>query len=404
MKSYIFSGALACAMLAGSVFAEKADKKVSNGSDPVMDSFKEMAMQFAEDKEQERELFVYHCKNIQGETLRDVLENFISPVGMLSDSEESDAVVILDEASNIPILKKIAEDLDKEVEQVLVGARIVEIYMNDGYEKEIALSYQQFNNIDKIGKSGASTDFADKLTSALVPSAPALGSAGFISYDAADQELLSGFLSFLESNGKAQVLSSPNLILRRGVSGNILSGEDIPINELTITSSGNNYSTEYKSIGIKLQVEPKMIIDDSVRLSVSPEVSNITRYETTGAGEKVPVIAIRNASTELTIKDGQMVSIGGLLREEARETKSRVPILGSIPLLGTLFRSTNTDNIQSQLVIFLTAKVLDENDMHSTIIDSPNLGSDIAEEVKIIEESMNKFETDIIRDIKKAVE
>ena len=233
-----------------------------------------------------------------------------------------------------------------------------------------------------------------------------IGNAGFVSYDPNEQNLLSGFLNFLESDGKAQVLSSPNLILRRGVSGNILSGEDIPINELTITSSGGeNYSTDYKSIGIKLQVEPKMVIGDSVRLSVSPEVSNITRYEILQAQmSKVPVIAIRNASTELTIKDGQMISIGGLLREEARETNSRVPILGSIPLLGTLFRSTTTENIQSQLVIFLTTKVLEDSDLNSTIIDSPNLGADVAEEVKIIEDSMNKFDTDIIRDIKKAVE
>ena len=164
MKSYIFSGALACAMVAGSV---SANESVDKGEKCIKFFLKRWRCSFHKRKKRAESCLFITAKNIQGETLRDALENFISPVGMLSDSEESDAVVILDESKNIPILKKIAEELDKPVEQVLVGARVVEIYMNEGYEKEIALSYQRFSK-DITAADG----FAEKLAGALVPSAP----------------------------------------------------------------------------------------------------------------------------------------------------------------------------------------------------------------------------------------
>lgn len=399
MKQSFISGMLVCSLLAGGAWAQGEP----NGPDRVMDSFKELAMQFSEEEQEHRELFVHTCRYIKGETLRRALDNFISPIGMLADCEEADKVVVYDEQTNIPVLRTIAEELDQPVEQVLVGARVVEFTIDSGYEKELALQYQKFVDINEIG-DGASTAFADKLTDALVPSAPTLGSAGYMSYDAEDQDLLSGFLRFLESNGKSQILSSPNLILRRGVSGNILTGEDIPIVESSISSGTTSYSTKYKSVGVKLRVTPLMIAGDSVRMEVSPEVSNITRYEETQSGVSSPVIAVRNASTELVMKDGQLVSIGGLLREEKIENRSRVPILGSIPLLGTLFRSTELDSVRSQLVIFLNAKILRDEDMTASLIQPASLSEELQGEINALDESMQQEDRSLSNDVKKLFE
>lgn len=401
MKPLVISGVLAMSVLASGAWAQDS----ADDSDRVMDSFKQMALQFSEPEKETRDLFIHTCRYIQGETLRRALDNFISPVGMLADCDEADKVVVYDDKVTIPILQKIAEELDQPVPQVLIGARVVEFYVDSGYERDIALQYQKFEDVAGAGNSlGGSDAFLDKLTDALVPAAPTLGSAGFISYDADHQNLLSGFIKFLQSNGKAQILSSPNLILRRGISGNILTGEDIPIVESSTTSSGISYSTKYKSTGVKLQVTPIMIADGCVRLAVNPEVSNITRYEESQNGVRSPVIAVRNANTELVLKDGQLVSIGGLLREEKRENRSRVPILGSIPLIGTLFRSTTYDSVQSQLVIFLNTKILKQEELLPSLIRPGNLSDELQVELDILDEAMPLPKRSVGTDIKKLFE
>lgn len=403
MRAIIFSGVLVAGLFAGGAWAQTAQGP-QDESAQVMDSFKELASQFAEDEQESRQLFIYSCRYIKGETLRRALDNFISPVGMLADCDEADKVVVYDDESNIPVLRQIAEGLDQPVDQVLVGARVVEFYVDSAYEKELALQYQKFSDIEHIPGGSTSYDFVDKLTDALVPSAPTLGSAGYISYDPDEQDLLSGFLKFLESNGKAQILSAPNLILRRGVSGNILTGEDIPIVESSTTSSGINYSTKYKSVGVKLQVTPLMIADDRIRMEVSPEVSNITRYEENQNGARSPVIAVRNASTELMVKNGQLVSIGGLLREEKRENRSRVPILGSIPLVGTLFRSTSYDSVQSQLVIFLNTRILTEDDLNASLIRPATLSEGLKKETDVMDGTMSRPNPTLGNDLRKLFE
>jgi type II secretory pathway component GspD/PulD (secretin) len=246
--------------------------------------------------------------------------------------------------------------------------------------------------------------FATRMLDAILPSggnpAALSGSSSYIYYDPNEQAIFSSFLTFLEQKGTAQILSSPSLVMRRGHTANILSGEDIPIVESTLSSAGNSFSVEYKSVGIKLRVTPESIFEDRVVLQVSPEVSNIIRYEESQAGRN-PVIAIRNASTMLEMNDGFMVSIGGLLREEQLETNRRVPLLGNIPLLGTLFRSTNTESIRSQLVIFLTVKILDPEDLSADTIDPSAVPEEIQKQVDRSREAMTEQKSSIWTGIKR---
>jgi type II secretory pathway component GspD/PulD (secretin) len=94
-----------------------------------------------------------------------------------------------------------------------------------------------------------------------------------------------------------------------------------------------------------------------------------------------PVIAIRNANTLLEMNDGYMVSIGGLLREEEIKTERRIPILGSIPLLGTFFRASNSEKIRSQLVIFLSVKVVNPDEMSADTIDAKGVSKELQTQI-----------------------
>lgn len=392
--------------------AEKAAAEpasVSNGNqenfDEIMGSFSKLAMKFSEEDSSNQEMFVYECQYIGGKAFSRALEPFLSVNGEISDCEDSDLVIISDERENLAQIKKIAAAIDRPVRQVLVSASVVEFQITDGFEKDLSIQYNQFQNMSELASSGATEgfpDLADRVLGAIMPSsgnpASLSGKSSYMYYDSDEQTIFSAFLTFLETKGTAQILSSPSLIMRRGHTGSILSGEDIPITKSTQNSAGTNYSVDYKSVGIKLRVTPESIFEDRVVLDVSPEVSNIIRYEESAAGRN-PVIAIRNASTMLEMYDGQMVSIGGLLREEKIETEKRVPILGSIPLIGTLFRSSSSEEIRSQLVIFLTVNMVDPSEFSVDTIEPSRIPDQLQERIDASRAVMPQKERSFFRDL-----
>jgi type II secretory pathway component GspD/PulD (secretin) len=255
-----------------------------------------------------------------------------------------------------------------------------------------------------VADKAVNSAFASRMLDAILPAggnpATLSGSSSYIYYDPDEQAIFSSFLTFLERNGTAQILSSPSLVMRRGHTGNILSGEDIPITESNVGSGGTSFSVEYKSVGIKLRVTPESIFEDRVVLEVAPEVSNIIRFEESAAGRN-PVIAIRNASTMLEMNDGYMVSIGGLLREEQIKTKSQVPILGNIPLLGALFRKSGSESIRSQLVIFLSVNILDPDDLSADTIDTGTVPPELQTQMERSREAMPEKKSSIFTGIRR---
>ncbi|MHC4883924.1 MAG: type II secretion system protein GspD, partial [Planctomycetota bacterium] len=309
-----------------------------------------------QDEEERKDMFVHHCKHVRGLTLKRVLDNFLTSRGSASESDEADLVVVNDVVSNLPVLKKIAAQVDQPVPQVLVEARIVELTIDSDYEKEVNLAYNRIPTGERA--------FVQQIASAISSPAPNPRTGQGLSMNLQpymrtwnggnNSRSVELFVRYLESRGKARILSSPNLVLRRGSDGNIITGEELPIQTQTVVSGSISTSTVFKSVGVKLKVTPVMISGDTVRLQVAPEVSTVTGFTAaTEGGISNPIIAVRNANTELEVKDGELISIGGLYKTEEREVRRKVPILGSLPALGHLFRAEFTETTRTQLVIFL---------------------------------------------------
>jgi len=339
---------------------EEAATNGAAGTVSALEEYTAIAAGFAAAGDQERQVRFHRCAHIRGETLAQALENFMTPAGTVSANDESDLVVLSDVEGNLALLLEIATRLDQPVAQVLIEARIVEFSVDSDFQKEVNLEFQKLANVSGIPSLPANhMDFVKRLTDAFVdPGSNPLSTRGSLSYmrwDAGSESLVTAFVRFLETNGRAKILSAPNLILLRGSEGSIITGEEVPIQTQTITSGSVSTSTTFKSVGIKLRVLPILVDNGRIRLQINPEVSNVTRYdEKTGA----PIIAVRSANTELEVGDGQLISLGGLLRSEENERRRRVPILSSIPLLGHLFRGGAKSSVQTQLVIFLRATVL----------------------------------------------
>ena len=131
----------------------------------------------------------------------------------------------------------------------------------------------------------------------------------------------------------------------------------------TSTSQGTSTSTTSESVnfidvGIKLKVIPHINEDGFVSMKITPEVSSVSRTVTTAQGNAIPVIETATAETSVMIKDGTTIVMGGLIKDRIARTTNQIPILGSIPVLGAVFRSKDDEDVKTELIVFLTPYVI----------------------------------------------
>ncbi len=158
-------------------------------------------------------------------------------------------------------------------------------------------------------------------------------------------------LDYLKRNSKSETLANPHLITLNGQEGNLLIGNRIPVK--TVNSDGTE-SIKYIEAGITLEFLPWISEENIIRLDVSPTVSSLGDEKYEG----FPIIQTREVETTLNLKDGETFAIGGLIQESDTISKSQVPYLSKIPILGELFKRRDNDNSKTELLIFITPKII----------------------------------------------
>ncbi len=160
----------------------------------------------------------------------------------------------------------------------------------------------------------------------------------------------------LTTKNLAKILAEPNLLVKSGQKGEFLAGSKIPYNVLISTGGAATSSIVFETVGIKLNFAPIVLENGNIALNIDPaEVSSISgTLQVNG----YPVIDTRTIKTFAELKDGESLVLAGLLDEEHIKTMSKVPLLGDIPILGALFRSTQDDLKEKELVFFITPKIV----------------------------------------------
>ena len=167
---------------------------------------------------------------------------------------------------------------------------------------------------------------------------------------------LFGVLSLLESHHLARVLAQPTLVVESGKPAKFLAGGEVPI---PVAQQQDTVTVEYKEFGVVLEFTPTVLEDDRIRLEIRPEVSNID--ETAGVDLKgivVPGFRSRRTETTVTVGDGESFIVSGLMQDEVRAAVDQVPLLGEIPVLGALFRSSAYENNRSELAVLVTPRLV----------------------------------------------
>jgi pilus assembly protein CpaC len=164
-------------------------------------------------------------------------------------------------------------------------------------------------------------------------------------------------LRALAAKGYGKILAEPNLTVRSGEEGKFLAGSRIPVQEVTGVGGQETVSITYEEVGIKLNFKPEVLPTGTIRLKIDPaEVSNIQQilqFQNVIA----PVIDTRQVSTSVDLKDGECLILAGLISEEEIKNIQKIPLLGDIPILGALFRSTSEEMREKELAFFITPRI-----------------------------------------------
>jgi type II secretory pathway component GspD/PulD (secretin) len=227
--------------------------------------------------------------------------------------------------------KKIIASIDKPVPQVLIESKVLEISESDSMR--LGINY---------GKEAGTFKFLTDRNSGRT---------------ALKDDLLS-IINTLVSQGQARVVASPKISTLDGHEAVINIGSRIPY--AVPVSNGSNstqWTVEYIDAGVKLKITPRLGENKYITTSIQPEVSSISQWRTTTAGD-FPVITTRNAQSTLRVKDGQTIVVGGLISESDQENISRLPLLGDIPLVGMAFQNKTVEKVKTEIVFLITPHVI----------------------------------------------
>jgi type IV pilus assembly protein PilQ len=170
-------------------------------------------------------------------------------------------------------------------------------------------------------------------------------------------------LSALQQLNDSKIVSNPTIVTLNNTEATINVGQQFPIPSYTFNQQTGTFEVSgflYKDIGIILKVTPQVNSRGFIKLTLEPEVSQNQGTTSFGgaSGASIPIIGSRKAKTQVSLKDGYTMGIGGLISTNLNKVTNRVPFLGSIPIIGYLFKQNSTDDVVDNLVIFITAKTI----------------------------------------------
>ena len=246
------------------------------------------------------------------------------------------------------------------VQQVMVEVRLAEI--NRNVAERMGVNFFGANRgsdfvVSQIGGLSSIASFVrDFITSPQVQMMPAAAITAFAGFKTGSA-LWTFFFDVLKQQGLGRVLAEPNLVTTSCQEASFLAGGEFPIPVPQATGGGTTITIEYKKFGVGLIFTPTVLDGGKIALKVKPEVSELDW--TAGVafiqgGYQVPGLKVRTTSTHIEIKDGQTFAIAGLLSDNHRNVVNKFPVLGDVPILGTLFRSSSFQKNETELVVLVT--------------------------------------------------
>ena len=272
------------------------------------------------------------------------IENILTKErGTVSVDEKNNQIIISDTAQVVRQAEEIVRRIDKVTAQVVIEARVVEV--SDNFSRELGITWSLGYGPGLLGDWETNTDmamnFPSESDSSIGINFSRLSGVPFV---------LNARLNALETTGEGRILSSPKILTLDNKKAKIKQGVEYPY--LERDSSGGS-SVKFKNIDLLLEVTPHVTPDNRISLMIF-----ITKNDVAGITAGVPSVATNEAETELLVNDGDTIVIGGIIKSTETKGQDGFPGLASIPILGWLFKNTNKKNQSNELLIFITPRIV----------------------------------------------
>lgn len=313
--------------------------------------------------EEKPELFLESVtlKFLDARNLANTISNMSSEYGEISVDSKNNSLIICDTNDVISKILSEIKKADKPPQQLIIETVIVDVQLDD--DTEIGINWDILS--DKLYDVGYRQNLGNRLS--IVPATSDNIANTTVYNTISDTGVTGGYLAIisgtvrntvhlLQKERNVEILASPRVMVVSGESALIETVTEIPYREVMQTSEGGELSsTQFKKVGVKLNVTAILTDDDYILVTLEPEQSVDTGVF--GTESEVPIIDTRKAKTTLLLKDGQVVIMGGLRKKSTTNQVSQIPILGDLPLVGTLFRNTHDTVKNSELLVFMSPHI-----------------------------------------------
>ena len=353
---------------------------------------KETLQQLDDDAISEGSVAVIYLKYANAEEVAGIVSSIASRF-ISSESEKpivtyhapTNSVVVSSDESNIATIKNLISKLDIRRAQVLVEAIVVELsetaarslgvetIFAGAEDGEIPIGITRFQNgtgPDLLGLTGSAIESGDNANFSNIAANSLLNSQGIIAgigRISEDDDSMIAIINAIDADKNSNILTTTSLLAMDNEEASTVIGQEIPIT--TGESLGSNNTNPFRTtsreeVGIKLSVKPQINEGNSVILEIKQEVSGVAGPLT---GTTDLITNKRTIETTVLVDNNQIIVLGGLVDEDIQEDIQRVPVLGSIPVLGRLFQSSSESKVKKNLMVFLRPKILVDSESVSQI-------------------------------------
>lgn len=298
----------------------------------------------------------FELQYAKAETIAKVIENTITKnVGKVQYDTRTNRVIVTDLPQKMEEIENMVEVFDRKTRQVFIEAQILEINLSDQFQAGV--NWQYFlNSVERP----ALIDFKGVFPLTLA-------SYGQVTVGTIDKDEYTAAFQLLKTLGRVNVLSSPQIAIVDGEEATFLVGTK----QAYVTSTTSQAQTTttvseevtFIDVGVKLKVTPIINEDGFITMKLNPEVSTVSNTLTTPQGNQIPIVDTSTTSTTVLVKDGVTILLAGLIKDKETETIKKVPLLGSMPIIGGLFSSKDDKVEKKELIILITPHIISGEEM-----------------------------------------
>lgn len=303
----------------------------------------------------------YHNGSEIADFLKSQNQTVLSPRGSVVVDARSNKIFATDVPSRLDALRRLIQEIDVPPRQVLIEARIVEA--NKGFTKDLGVR-MNFGSNGAVKMGGTRLGLGSVSNGALTGDGGQTGGNTPVSnfsilnlalFNSSATKFLNLELSALETDSRGRIVSSPRVLTANQKEALIEQGTEVPYQESTSSGATN---IQFKKAVLSLRVKPQITPDGRVQLDVT---INKDRPDFANALGGVPPILTKNVKTDVLVENGGTVVIGGIFEEEDTTAINRVPLLGELPIIGALFRNTERVSTRTELLVFITPRIVTES-------------------------------------------